>query len=82
MKLTKWSYTKRYNIKAQFDVFPNSVVLFRQIKEYYFVYTVNWSLKDPVVSKSELAEMERLLNKELGTLESYRQRKYFHNHSE
>jgi hypothetical protein len=82
MKLTNWSYTKRYNIKAQFDVFPNSVVIFRQIKDYYFVYTVKWSLSDPVVSKEDLGEMELLLNTELGTLESYYQRKIFGNHSE
>lgn len=82
MKLTKWSYTKRYNIKAQFDVFPNSVVIFRQIKDYYFVYTVNWSLTDPVVSKTALGEMEWLLNKELGTLESYNLRNFFQNHTE
>jgi hypothetical protein len=82
MKLTNWSYTKRYNIKAQFDVFPNSVVIFRQIKDYYFVYTVKWSLSDPVVSKKDLGEMELLLNTELGTLESYCQRKVFGNHSE
>ena len=82
MKLTKWSYTKRYNIKAQFDVFPNSFVIFRQIKDYYFVYTVNWSLGDPVVSKTALEKMEWLLNKELGTLENYSLRKFFQNHSE
>ena len=82
MKLTNWSYTKRYNIKAQFDVFPNSVVIFRQIKDYYFVYTVNWSLGDPVVSKTTLEKMEWLLNKELGTLESYSQRIFFQNDSE
>lgn len=75
MKLTKWSYTKRYNIKAQFDDFPDSVVVFRQIKDYYFVYTVNWSMSNPVVLKHALEEMEWLLNKELGTQESYRLRK-------
>jgi hypothetical protein len=81
MKLTNWSYTKRYNIKAQFDVFPNSVVIFRQIKDYYFVYTVNWSLSDPVVSKTSLEQMEWLLNKELDSLESYSRRKFFKNES-
>ena len=82
MNLTKWSYTKRYNIKAEFDVFPNSVVIFRQIKDYYFVYTVNWSLSDPVVSKTVLGEMEWLLNKELGTLENYSLRKFYQNHTD
>ncbi|WP_102263120.1 hypothetical protein [Mesobacillus jeotgali] len=82
MNLTRWSYTKRYNIKAEFDVFPNSVVIFRQIKDYYFVYTVNWSLSDPVVTKTALGEMEWLLNKELGTLENYSLRKIYQNHSD
>lgn len=82
MKLTRWSYTKRYNIKAQFDIFPNSVVIFRQIKNYYFVYTVKWSLSDPIVSKNALEEMEWLLNKELDTLESYSRRKFFMSDSE
>lgn len=77
MKLIKWSYTKRYNIKAQFDEYPNSVVVFRQIKEYYFVYTVNWSMIDPIVTKNALEEMEWLLNKELGTQVGYLQRKFF-----
>lgn len=82
MKLTKWSYTKRYNIKAHFDEFPNSVVVFRQIKDYYFVYTVNWSINDPIVKKSSLEEMEWLLNKELGTEEGYRLRKVFRHGSD
>lgn len=77
MKLLKWSYTKRYNIKAQYDEFPNSIVIFRKIKEYYFVYTVNWSMSDPIVSKNALEEMEWLLNKELGTQDGYLQREYF-----
>jgi len=77
MKLTKWSYTKRYNIKALFDMYPNSLVLFRQIKNYYFVYSVQWSFKDPVVTKNALEEMELLLNQEIGTDKEYRQRKHF-----
>ncbi|CAM4002237.1 hypothetical protein [Mesobacillus thioparans] len=77
MKLTRWSYTKRYNIKAYFDIFPNSVVVFRKIKDYYFVYTVNWGMNDPVVTKSALEEMELLLNSEMGTLDGYRLRKAF-----
>jgi hypothetical protein len=77
MKLTKWSYTNRYNIKALFDMYPNSLVIFRQIKNYYFVYTVQWSLKDPVVTKNALEEMELLLNQEIGTDKEYRQRKHF-----
>lgn len=77
MELIKWSYTKRYNIKAQFNAYPNSIVVFRRIKNYYFVYTVQWSMNDPFVTKSALEEMEWLLNRELGTEEDYRMRKDF-----
>lgn len=77
MEIKKWSYTKRYNIKAVFDEYPGSIVIFRQIKNYYFVYTVKWSTSDPVVSKKALEEMEWLLNKELGTDGEYRNRKEF-----
>jgi hypothetical protein len=79
MKLTKWSYAKRYNIKAQFNEYPNSTVVFRKIKNYYFVYTVKWSLNDPIVSKEALEEMEWLLNRELETLQAYRLRKHLKN---
>ena len=77
MELIKWSYTKRYNIKAQFNMYPNSLVVFRRIKNYYFVYTVQWSMKDPIVTKSVLEEMEWQLNRELGSEEDYRKRKNF-----
>jgi hypothetical protein len=79
MELTKWSYTKRDNIKALFDAYPNSVVIFRKIKNYYFVYTVQWSMSDPVVTKSALEDMEWLLNHELGMEEDYGGRKHFRN---
>lgn len=77
MKLIKWSYKKRNNIKAQFDVFPYSLVLFRKIKNYYFVYTVQWSDKDPVITKTELEEMEIILNQEIGADKEYQQRKQY-----
>jgi len=77
MELIKWSYTKRYNIKAQFNNYPHSLVVFRRIKNYYFVYTVQWSMMDPAVTKCALEEMEWLINRELGTEEDYRQRKHF-----
>ncbi|HZG72979.1 MAG TPA: hypothetical protein VEY51_15685, partial [Chondromyces sp.] len=75
MNLTKWSYTRRYNIKAYFDKFPHSNVVFRPINYFYFVYIVNWSKEDPVVTRADLEEMEKLLNKELGTGNAYAQRK-------
>ncbi|HEY4553407.1 MAG TPA: hypothetical protein VIG80_09450 [Bacillaceae bacterium] len=71
MEILKWSYTRRYNIKARFDQFPHSDVVFRQIKDYYFIYTIFWSKSDPVVARRDLEEMEFLLNEELGTLDSY-----------
>ncbi|KAA0546598.1 hypothetical protein FZW96_15265 [Bacillus sp. BGMRC 2118] len=75
MILTDWGYTKKKNIKAMFDYCPNSTVIFRQIQDYYFIYLVNWSNSDPLISKNELVNMEILLNKELGTLEAYERRK-------
>lgn len=71
LKLLKWSYTKKYNIKAYFDLFPNSPVIFRQIKNYYFVYTVKWDDHDPIVKRTDLEEMEILLNTELDTYSFY-----------
>jgi len=71
MELLDWSYTRHYNIKARFDPFFHSDVIFRQIKDYYFIYTVHWSRKDPVVERKHLEEMEILLNRELGTDHSY-----------
>ncbi|NHM29424.1 hypothetical protein [Neobacillus terrae] len=79
MFLIKWSYTKRYNIKGIFDRFPNSPVIFRQIKDYYFIYKINWDLDDPPVGREDLEEMELLLNEELGTSSYYFQRKNYIN---
>ena len=77
MQLVKWSYTKKYNIKGVFDSHPNSLVIFRQIKNYYFIYTVNWDSGDPPVTRADLEEMECLLNCEMGTIDFYRKRKAF-----
>ncbi|OCA90772.1 hypothetical protein A8F94_02535 [Bacillus sp. FJAT-27225] len=77
MRLVKWSFTKRYNIKGIFDTHPNSLVIFRQIKDYYFIYTVKWDITDPPVNRANLEQMEYLLNVEMGTIEYYQQRKAF-----
>ncbi|ALC90267.1 hypothetical protein AM500_11090 [Bacillus sp. FJAT-18017] len=77
MKLLHWSYTKRYNLKGIFDTHPNSTVLFRQIKDYYFIYTVKWDLLDPPVKRDDLDMMEILMNTEMGTFEHYRKRKAY-----
>ncbi|WP_421385390.1 hypothetical protein ACOJQI_04565 [Bacillus salacetis] len=71
LKLIKWSYSRRFNIKASFDSFPHSTVLFRRIKDYYFVYNVYWSTQDPIVVREDLVEMELLLNRELGSEKEY-----------
>ncbi|WML47944.1 hypothetical protein RCG23_21965 [Neobacillus sp. PS3-34] len=81
MLLLRWSYTKKYNIKGIFDNFPSSPVIFRQIKDYYFVYRVHWDANDPPVGRSDLEQMELLLNEELGTIDFYLQRKNLHNES-
>jgi len=39
------------------------------------VYIVNWSEKDPVVTRKDLEEMELLLNEEMGTLMFYLRRR-------
>lgn len=75
VKLKRWAYSRRYNIKAVFDKFPNSNVIFRTINQFYFIYIVNWSEKDPVVTRLDLERMEKLLNEEMGTSLFYRQRK-------
>nr|WP_326255777.1 hypothetical protein [Lederbergia lenta] len=72
--MLKWSYTKRYNIIARFDQFPHSNVIFRKIKDYYFIYTISWSKEDNIVKRHHLKEMEILLNEELGTIEFYLKR--------
>ncbi|MGE7768539.1 hypothetical protein [Peribacillus sp. NPDC096540] len=67
MQLVKWNYMRHYNIKAIFDQFPNSPVIFRKIRDYYFIYTIQWTAADAPVGTKELEEMEKLLNRELGT---------------
>ncbi|WP_071459679.1 hypothetical protein [Bacillus massilinigeriensis] len=75
MNLIRWAYTRRYNIKAEFDTFPHSNVIFRQIGSFYFVYIVNWSKEDPFVTRSDLEEMEELMNNDLGTGMDYKYRR-------
>ncbi|MGH2317746.1 hypothetical protein ACRC6Q_08240 [Planococcus sp. SE5232] len=75
MKLVNWSYAKRYNIKAIFDEFPHVVVLFRQIGGYYFIYSMKGLTPEHIPGRREYVRMEYLLNKELGMLEAYVERK-------
>ncbi|WP_088006270.1 hypothetical protein [Indiicoccus explosivorum] len=76
MRLETWSYTRRYQIKAIFDVYPHVTVLFRQIGSYYFIYSMKGLTKDHLPGRKEYVQMEYLLNKELGLRDAYRQRKF------
>ena len=77
LEILSWSYSRHYNIKARFDAFPNSEVIFRKIKDYYFIYTIFWSETDAVVERSDLELMEIEMNRELGTIEHYFMRRKF-----
>lgn len=75
MKMTYWEFAKWGRVKAKFDKFPNSTVIFKLINSYYFVYTVDWSKMDCVIEKVDLEVTELLINKELGLEEEYLNRK-------
>ena len=76
MKMIQWSYAKRYNIKAIFDEFPHVVVLFRQIGGYYFIFSMKGLTPEHIPNRRDYVKMEYLLNKDLGLLEAYKERKY------
>lgn len=78
MELISYSFWKRNQLKAIFSRFSSSIVTFRFIGSYYFVYSVRWSENDPIVIKSDLEEMEWLINRELGLETRYQQRKRAH----
>ncbi|RKL66271.1 hypothetical protein CR203_15360 [Salipaludibacillus neizhouensis] len=74
MELIDYSY-KRRGMKAWFDDYPNSPVILRVIGHYYIIYRILWSECDPVVKRTDLIEMEKLINRELGTEQAYLSRK-------
>lgn len=74
MNLVDWKYTKRHGIEAKFDRFPNSMVIFRPVNHYYFVYNIRWSSLDEVVTRGNLENMELALNRALGMEKSYLKR--------
>jgi hypothetical protein len=76
VKITKWGFTRRNSIKAEFDLFPHSLVILRKIRSFYFVYQVHWSSRDPVVETHHLEEMELLVNRELGIEHYYLTRRH------
>ncbi|PYZ98125.1 hypothetical protein CR205_05895 [Alteribacter lacisalsi] len=75
MQMIDHSYLKRQAMKAWFDEYPNSPVIFRVIGHYYFVYRVYWSENDPIVDRESLIEMELILNKKMGTHDAYLSRR-------
>lgn len=75
MKIIHWSYTRKYQVKSVFDSFPDIVAVFRQINGYYFIYTMKGMDSIELPSRKHYVQMEYLLNKELGTLPAYKNRK-------
>lgn len=75
MKIMYWEFTKRGGVKARFNKFPNSTVIFRLINSYYFVYTVDWSKMDRVITRTDLEKAELLINRELGLEREFLNRK-------
>ncbi|MCM2676804.1 hypothetical protein [Alkalicoccobacillus plakortidis] len=75
MRLLSYSYLKKGKMKAIYDRFSDSQVIFCKINGYYFVYYVRWSENDPIVVTQDLIEMEYLLNEEMDTLDIYLTRK-------
>jgi len=82
VKIIKHSYKKRGTMEFVYSKFPQSRVILYPIKNYYFVRTVKWHLKDPVVTRADLEEMELLSNELLGTIEFYKKRKNYKEDSE
>ncbi|WP_409304502.1 hypothetical protein [Peribacillus sp. SCS-155] len=75
MKLLKWSYWRRNHIRAWFDLWPNSPVIFRRVRNYYFIYSAQWSKDDLPVPSNYFEKMELLLNRDLGLEQEYVRRK-------
>ncbi|WP_432355685.1 hypothetical protein [Sporosarcina sp. A2] len=78
MKLLHWSYTRRYQLKGVFDLFSDSVVIFRQINGYYFVNSIKGLDPHCLPERKHYVQMEYLINKELCTLPAYKNRKALH----
>ncbi len=75
MKLIQWSYTKRYQVKAIFNEFPDMIFIFRTIGSYYFVFTTKGEVADQIPTRKNYIEMELLINEQLQTLSAYLNRK-------
>ncbi|WP_108670734.1 hypothetical protein [Peribacillus acanthi] len=75
MNIINYQYKKRGHLEFVFDQFPNSPVLLGMITNFYFVKHVKWSSLDPIVTRNDLEEMEKLVNREMGTTIGYLMRK-------
>lgn len=75
VKLIQWAYTRKYQIKAVFEPFPSTIVLFRKISDYYFIFSMSGLDPYMLPNRKDYVRMEYLLNKELGTLQAYKDRK-------
>lgn len=82
MELIHWEFGRKYQIKGIFDRFPTTVVIFRQIKNYYFIYSMAGFDQTSIPTRKEYVQMEYLLNKELGNLQAYRERAVFNQYKE
>ncbi|MCM3092327.1 MULTISPECIES: hypothetical protein [unclassified Cytobacillus] len=75
MKLIKWSYMRRNQVKGLFDCFPDAIIIFKRIRNFYFIHSAEWRENPQLIGKEQLEEMEYLLNQEMGFLHGYLQRK-------
>ncbi|WP_386058269.1 hypothetical protein [Thalassobacillus hwangdonensis] len=75
MQLIRWSYSRRGQVRAYFDRFPQSTLYFRRIRRYYFLFTIDWHEEDPIVTDEDKEQMHRLLNRELGREKEYLKRR-------
>lgn len=75
MELIRWSYMRRNQVKGIFDCFPEAIIIFKRIRNYYFIHSVEWGGNPQFIAEQQLEEMEYLLNQEMGFLYGYLQRK-------
>lgn len=75
MELIRWSYMRRNQVKGFFDCFPEAIIIFKRIKNYYFIHSAEWIGNPQIIAKHQLEEMEYLLNQKMGFLHGYLQRK-------
>lgn len=75
MNLLHWSYTYNYQVKAIFDSYPDMMIIFRSVGDYFFVFTTRGTVPVPSPCRKDYVEMELLLNLELDKLTAYLKRK-------